>query len=114
MRELVELESIRPELEAAEVELIVVAAEEPVALRALAAKRGLGARFLCDPEAQELRRLGLAHVGAGPAGRTIALPTQLLIDRAGAVLWSFRSSDVRERAAPRAALEFLRGRSATR
>jgi peroxiredoxin len=114
VRELVELESIRPELEAAEVELFVLAAEEPAALRALAAERGLGARFLCDPEAQELRRLGLAHVGAGPRGRTIALPTQLLIDRRGEVLWSFRSSDVRERASPRAALEALRARGVDR
>ncbi|MBL8900081.1 MAG: redoxin domain-containing protein [Planctomycetes bacterium] len=112
MRELVELEAIRPELEALQVELIVLAAEEPAALRELAAKRALGARFLADPEARELRRLGLVHDGAGPGGRAIALPTQLLLDAEGEVLWSFRSTDVRERHPAAATLAAVRERIA--
>lgn len=92
-----QLETVRPELEALGVDMLVLAADERDALAALRRKRSLGARFLVDPEARELSKLGLAHEGAGPGGRDIALPTQILIDREGRVLWTFRSTDVRER-----------------
>jgi peroxiredoxin len=93
----VQLESFRPALEALDVELIVLAAEDLDALRRLRDKQQLHARFLADPEAKELQRLGAAHLGGGPGGRDIALPMHWLIDRQGQVLDRYQTSDVRER-----------------
>lgn len=92
-----QLEDLRPALEALDVELIVLAADDLDALRRLRDKKQFHARFLADPDAKELKRLGAAHLGGGPGGRDIALPMHWLIDRQGQVLDRYLTSDVRER-----------------
>ena len=61
-------------------------------------KAGYTFTFLCDPQAEVIRRLALLHPGGGPDGQDISRPAEFLVDRSGTVRWENFAEDVRVRA----------------
>jgi peroxiredoxin len=72
--------------------------------RKLCQDQGYTFAFLSDPKAEEIRRYGVLHPGAGENGRAIARPAEFLVDAAGAIRWINLTEDIRVRARPEAVL----------
>ncbi|MCB9892266.1 MAG: redoxin domain-containing protein [Planctomycetes bacterium] len=110
VHELVQLDPHVPTFEKLGVSVYAISVDEPAKVSAFLEPRELHVQFACDPERQAITTLGIDHPGGGPNGSTIALPTQLLIDREGNVLWSYRSPDIRVRIEPERLLSEIRER----
>jgi peroxiredoxin len=81
------------------VELFAVSVDPPEASEALRARLGVPFTFLSDGDGKLLDALGIRHTG-GHAGKDIAYPAQVLVDRNGIVRWTFRADSYRQRAHP--------------
>ena len=76
-------------------------------VRALRERVGADYTFLSDPDATVLDRLNIRHHTPNPSGKDIAIPTQILVDKAGIVRWVYRPSNYRIRARPETVLAVL-------
>lgn len=78
--------------------------DTPEAIKAARHKHGLQARMLPDPELRVIDLFGLRNMGiySGPPGKVAALPvpTSLLIDKHGVVVWMDQSENYQQRSEP--------------
>lgn len=85
--------------------VVAISADPPEVTREHVRRLGLSFTFLCDPQAEVIRRYELLHAGAGPDGADIARPAEFLIDAAGTVRWVNLSESYAVRARPEALLQ---------
>ena len=89
------------------VQIYAVSIDSPEENRALRERVGAGFTFLSDPDATVLDRLHIRHHTPNPSGKDIAMPTQILVDKAGIVRWIYQPSNYRIRARPETVLAVL-------
>ncbi len=90
---------------------MTVSTDSPAELKAGHPKHGLGATMLSDPELAVTDRFGLRNRGihSGPSGvEALPVPTSLLIDDDGKVLWMDQSENYQRRSGPDYVLAALR------
>lgn len=95
-------------------EVVLVSPQSHAQTRALAARFDVPFRFLVDPGAQAARRLGILHKGGVPLGLPgyepdTVLPTAVVTDGTGRVLWSDETDNYRVRPEPATFLAVLDG-----
>ena len=97
-------EELRPELDALGIEIVTVCTDTPEKIRAARGKHRLGATMLSDPELDVTDRFGLRNLGihSGPPGgpKALPVPTTILADARGTVLWIDQSGDYQRRSDP--------------
>lgn len=96
-------EELRPELDALGVCVVAVSTDSPEQIAAGRRKHGLQATFLADPSLVVTDRFGLRNlnVTVRPPGLPgLPVPTTLLVDREGVVVWKDQSSDYMQRSDP--------------
>jgi len=89
------------------VKIYAVSIDSPGVNRALRQQVGAGFTFLSDPDASVLDKLNIRHHTPNPSGKDIAIPTQILVDKAGIVRWVYQPSNYRIRARPETVLAVL-------
>lgn len=85
-----------PEFTARGVKVVALSVDPPEVTKGLASKQGYSFLFLCDPNAEVIRRYDLLHEG-GARGSDIARPAEFLIDDTGIVRWRNLSEDFKVR-----------------
>ena len=96
------------------VTIYAVSIDSPEVNRALRERVGAGYTFLSDPDATVLDKLNIRHHTPNPSGKDIAIPTQILVDKAGIVRWIYQPSNYRIRARPETILAVLEDLTASR
>ncbi len=89
------------------VQIYAVSVDSPEVNRALRERVGAGYTFLSDPDRTVLGQLNIRHHTPNPTGKDIAIPTQILVDKAGIVRWIYQPSNYRIRARPETILAVL-------
>jgi len=92
------------------VQIVTVCTDRPDAIRRGRRKHGLQAIMLSDPKLEVTDRYGLRNqlVQTGPPGRPQPVPTTILADATGTIVWLDQSENYQQRSDPdtvRAALE---------
>jgi peroxiredoxin len=98
-------EELRPEFDARGIEIVTVSTDSPAAIQAGRGKHGLRATMLSDPDLALTDRFGLRNRGihSGPPGgkaKALPVPTTLLIDATGTVVWKDQSENYQRRSDP--------------
>ena len=107
-------EELRPAFDERGVSILTVSTDTPEELAKGRSKHGLGATMLSDRELEVTDRFGLRNLGvhSGPPGsmgaKALPVPTSLLVDEAGTVLWMDQSENYQRRSAPEIVLGALR------
>ncbi len=89
------------------VQIYAVSVDSPEVNRALRERVGAGYTFLSDPDRTVLGQLNIRHHTPNPTGKDIAVPTQILVDKANIVRWIYQPSNYRIRARPETILAVL-------
>lgn len=102
------------ELEAMGVQVALVSGQDEQLTRELAGRMGVGFRYLRDEDLAVARRLGLLHEGATPPGlpgydADAVLPTVLVLDASGRIVFADQTDNYRVRPEPETILTALRG-----
>ncbi len=105
-------EEIRPELEQRAVQIVTVSTDFPKEIRKGRRKHRLKGRMLSDrdlvvTDAFGLRNLGI-HSGPPRGAEALPVPTSLLIDASGKVLWVDQSENYQRRSGPEHVLAAIR------
>jgi len=106
-------EELRPEFDERGVEILTVSTDTPDELAKGHHRHQLGATMLSDRELDVTDRFGLRNKGAhsGPpppiAAKALPVPTSLLVDSNGRVLWMDQSENYQRRSAPEQVLSAL-------
>jgi len=90
-------------------EILALSADEVDDARSLVAELRLPFRVLSARELPVLDDYGLAHVGGGPDGETIAVPAQLLLRSDGSIAWRYVSRRITDRTDPAVTLRAIEG-----
>ncbi len=105
---------MRPLLDARGVRIVTVSTDTPAEIRLGRGLHGLTATMLADPTLAVTDRLGLRNRNFNnfkfPNRPGLPVPTTLLVERDGRVVWMDQAADYTQRSAPdvvRAALERL-------
>ena len=105
-------EELRPEFDARGVQILTVSTDSVEELRAGRPKHGLGATMLSDRELDVTDRFGLRnqaiHSGVPGAAKALPVPTSILADGDGVVLWMDQSENYQRRSDPDYVLGALR------
>jgi peroxiredoxin len=107
-------EALRPEFDKRGVKILTISADTPRALAKGHGKHGIGATMLSDRELEVTDRFGLRNRGrhSGPppplGARALPVPTSLLVDANGKVLWMDQSENYQRRSDPDYVLGALR------
>jgi peroxiredoxin len=107
------LEELRPEFDQRGVRVVTVSAEVPEEIREGRGAHGLQARMLADrdlavTDAFGLRNQGFHSAPPGDGTEALPVPTSLLIDGEGKVLWMDQSENYQRRSGPEVVLAALR------
>ena len=107
------MEELRPEFDKRGVQVVTVSTDRPEVIRKRRRVHGLQARMLSDKDLVVTDAFGLRNQGfhsAPPSDDTEALPvpTSLLIDGEGKVLWMDQSENYQRRSGPEVVLAALR------
>ncbi len=86
------------ELESRRIRVVALSVDPPEINRRQRQKLGYTYTFLCDPQAEVIRRYDLLHARAGPKGTDIARPAEFLLDSAGTVRWVNLTENIAVRA----------------
>ena len=105
--ELEQLQKYYDDIRKHNVRVYAVSIDSPEINRALRERVGAGYTFLSDPDAVLLNQLNISHHTPNPSGKEIALPTQILVDKEGIVLWIYQPKNYRTRARAEEILEIL-------
>lgn len=115
MAQIKELAARYQELAALGVRVALIAPQPHENTRALAKKFGVAFDFLTDKGAEAARRLGIAHAQGLPLGMQMlgydsdtVLPTVIITDRGGRIVWTHETDNYRVRPEPELYLEILR------
>jgi peroxiredoxin len=106
-------EELRPELDRWGVQVVTVSTDHPDEIRKGRRAHGLEARMLSDPELAVTDLFGLRNQGyhSAPPGddaEALPVPTSLLVDADGKVLWMDQSENYQRRSGPEVVLAALR------
>jgi peroxiredoxin len=106
-------EELRPEFDRRGVQVVTVSTDLPEEIREGRAAHGLQARMLSDRDLAVTDAFGLRNQGfhSGPPGddpEALPVPTSLLIDGEGKVLWIDQSENYQRRSGPEVVLAALR------
>jgi peroxiredoxin len=97
-------EEIRPELERRGVRIVTISTDTPAELRAGRKKHALVAKMLSDRDLAVTDRFGLRnrgfHSGIPGGARALPVPTSILADAGGKVLWIDQSENYQRRSDP--------------
>ena len=93
-------------------QILTISTDTPAELRAGHGKHKLGARMLSDRELEVTDRFGLrnqgVHLGKPGGAKALPVPTSILADAAGRVLWMDQSANYQRRSDPDYVLAALR------
>ena len=112
--ELVRWEALRPEFDKYDVRIVTVSAETPEKIAEGRLKHGLKAVMLADRNLKVIDKFGLRNKGvhSGPprifGAPALPVPTALLVDTDGKVLWKDQSENYQQRTDPEYVLGALR------
>jgi peroxiredoxin len=81
--------------------VLAVSTDSPAEAERMRDELDLPFEVLSDPRAEATRAFGLLHAGAGPGGKDVALPAQVLLDRDLRILWRHVAHRIQDRPAPR-------------
>jgi peroxiredoxin Q/BCP len=95
------------------VRVVGISSDTPEQSRRNSEKLGFTYTFLCDTNAEVIRRYDLLHKGGGPKGADIARPAEFLVDPAGVVRWVNLTESAAVRARPDQVLAALDGMKIT-
>ena len=105
-------EELRPEFDARGVAIVTVSTDTPAQLREGHPKHGLGATMLSDRGLEVTDRFGLRnqgfHSGVPGQAKALPVPTSILADSEGRVLWMDQSENYQRRSDPDIVLAALR------
>jgi peroxiredoxin len=105
-------EELRPEFDARGVQIVAICTDTPSQIKAGHAKHGLGARILSDRALEVTDRFGLRnegfHSGLPGGAKALPVPTSILADAGGKVLWMDQSENYQRRSDPDYVLGALR------
>jgi peroxiredoxin len=105
-------EELRPELDARGVRIVTVSTDTPQEIAAGRGRHGLKATMLADRDLAVTDAFGLRNQGfhSGPPGKAKALPvpTSILADGDGRILWMDQSENYQRRSDPGVVLAALR------
>lgn len=95
-------------------QVVTVCTDTPAQIRAGHRKHRLGAVMIADPKLDVVDAYGLRNqlIQTGPPGRPQPVPTSILADASGTVVWMDQSANYQQRSDPatvKAALERLLG-----
>jgi len=96
-------EELRPELDARGIEIVTLCCDTPEKVAAGRAKHGLRAVMLADPDGSVTKQLGIQNraINTGPpGGPRLPIPTTVLVDATGSVVWIDQSKDYQRRSDP--------------
>jgi len=105
-------EELRPEFDARGVQIVTVCTDTPEQIKKGHRKHNLRARMLSDRELDVTDRFGLRnqgfHSGVPGGARALPVPTSILADANGKVLWMDQSENYQRRSDPDYVLGALR------
>ena len=104
-------EELRPEFDKRGVRIVTLCTDTPTQIKAGHRKHGLDATMLSDRKLEVTDRFGLRNEGfhsGMPTGPKLPVPTSLLIDAEGTVLWMDQSENYQRRSDPDYVLGALR------
>ena len=107
-------EELRPAFDERGIEIVTVSPDTPEQLAAGRPKHRLGATLLSDRDLHVTDRFGLRNEGvhSGPpppiGAKALPVPTSLLVDAAGTVVWMDQSENYQRRSDPDVVLAALR------
>ncbi len=105
-------EELRPEFDRRGVQVVAVSTDLPEEIREGRAAHGLQARMLSDRDLAVTDAFGLRNQGihSGPmdGAEALPVPTSLLVDADGKVLWIDQSENYQRRSGPEVVLAALR------
>ena len=84
------------EFEKRGIRVVAISVDAPAVTKPHIEKQGFTFTFLCDEEAEVIRRYDLLHPGGFP-GEDIARPGEFLLDSTGVVRWRDLTEDYRVR-----------------
>jgi peroxiredoxin len=95
-------EELRPELSARGVQIVTICTDTPEKIRTGRRKHGLDAVMLSDPDLRVTDLYGLRNqrIQSAPGGRPQPVPTTILADATGTVVWIDQSRDYQRRSDP--------------
>ena len=107
------LEELRAEFDRRGILLVTVSTDTPEEIREARHRHGLQATMLADPALTVTDRFGLRNLGphSGPPSDDVPalpVPTTLLVDRDGTVLWMDQAETYQRRNGPEVVLAALR------
>jgi peroxiredoxin len=105
-------EELRPEFEKRNVQVVTVSTDHPEEIREGRRAHGLQADMLSDPDLAVTDKFGLRNLGAHSAPpnddtEALPVPTSLLVDANGKVLWMDQSENYQRRSGPEVVLAAL-------
>ena len=106
------MEELRPEFDRRGVQVVTVCADYPEEIQQGRRAHGLQARMLSDPKLVVTDAFGLRNLGVHSAppsyhAEALPVPTSLLIDSEGKVLWMDQSENYQRRSGPEVVLAAL-------
>ena len=107
------MEELRSEFDQRGVQVVTISTDFPEVIRRERGGHGLQARMLSDrdlvvTDAFGLRNQGVLSAPPGNGTEALPVPTSLLIDREGKVLWMDQSENYQRRSGPEVVLAALR------
>jgi len=105
-------EELRPEFDARGIQILTISTDEPSELKAGHTKHGLGATMLSDRKLEVIDLFGLRnqgiHSGIPGSAKALPVPTSILANADGEVLWMDQSENYQQRSDPNYVLAALR------
>ena len=102
---------MRPELDALGVGIVAICTDSPARIATGRRKHGLQGTFLADPTLAVTDLFGLRNLNTAvrpPGVPALPVPTTLLVDAGGVVLWKDQSADYMQRSDPEGLRRALR------
>jgi peroxiredoxin len=87
--------------------LLAISVDPPDINQKVVSRLGLPYPILADTDRKVTRAYGLLHPGGGPHGADIPLPANILVSRAGKILWSRVSVSVQDRNDPQTLIDLI-------
>ncbi len=105
-------EELRPEFDRRGVQIVTISTDKPEEIKAQRAKHGLQAIMLSDRDLAVTDKFGLRnrgrHSGIPGAAPALPVPTSILVDGDGVVVWLDQSENYQRRSDPDYVLGALR------